>query len=538
MKMPKTLETFKRNDAWILGGIALLMASSVFLVGYENTKMHTRLNERIVKVARKKFDLTASSLPKFANWDFDFETSDVTGPGVTNPGYVPSTTSEGDMRLSSGKWIEHGGFSADEPEMFMALRHFYDPKRIDGGKSYLTNRGTLWEPIANNEKFNPHIDAKEWALTHATNPYRWEEAKGFLKKGIEEKAAAARERLFAQAYRGLGETLHLLADMGCPPHVRNDSHAAPCGYQCRMALGNPDPYEELVTPAQAQELIPDTGGKVLPSLQAELRGAKTAAELFETLSKFTNENFFTGDTIVGTTPYAKDIVPRISGRSAYASPRLESLEYAEDEGTYYKTFEGGQRVKMCKDAGWIWLHAYPYIDQECAASQAAVLLPNVAEAGINLFRLFFPDLQITLGAIKAGMSTPAGWVRHATDDEYKETILYRGTVTLWANHKQVGEVEVGEDGVFTFGDVTIKEGDRIYALITLPGGIFIRSLEQTVSAGGSCAGGIPDGDVCKDNICYSCNGETQELTQILDCNPPKEKGCEMDPVIGCKCVGM
>jgi hypothetical protein len=95
------------------------------------------------------------------------------------------------------------------------------------------------------------------------------------------------------------------------------------------------------------------------------------------------------------------------------------------------------------------------------------------------------DASLIHGNDGGRIASPAQ--RSKTEEEYKETILYRGTVTLWANHKQVGQVEVGEDGIFTFQDVTIKEGDKIYALISLPGGIFIRSLEQAVSAGGSCA---------------------------------------------------
>ena len=82
----------------------------------------------------------------------------------------------------------------------------------------------------------PDLDAKRWALTGAPgdgrvpNVYCWDRGRDYFTAAftgrLEGKMLAPvdRERLYAQSWRALGETAHLLADMTCIPHVRNDSH--------------------------------------------------------------------------------------------------------------------------------------------------------------------------------------------------------------------------------------------------------------------------------------------------------------------------
>jgi len=60
----------------------------------------------------------------------------------------------------------HGcGHTADEPELYSSLRHFYDPKAVNSGKSFLTDHvNTFIEAMAGKVITDPEMDAREWAI--------------------------------------------------------------------------------------------------------------------------------------------------------------------------------------------------------------------------------------------------------------------------------------------------------------------------------------------------------------------------------------
>jgi hypothetical protein len=147
--------------------------------------------------------------------------------------------------------ITEGGYSADEPNLYVSVKHFYDPMALSG-KHELTDQSSLHglEYVA--------IPATEWALTRAENPYSLHNAMLNYKKSMEipsdsqvaEIPATGDERDFAgtptsveemrsmylgKALRGLGEVMHLVADMTQPAHVRNDSHPK---YEIRAGVTN------------------------------------------------------------------------------------------------------------------------------------------------------------------------------------------------------------------------------------------------------------------------------------------------------------
>ncbi len=141
-------------------------------------------------------------------------------------------------------WVIDGGYSADEPEGTMALCHFYDPTQPQG-KRYLTDQQSMVKVLSqyNSEYKNPGIDAVQWAFhgdqygTVFDQQYSWDQGKSSLKKALE--SPDPNNVNYGKAWRSLGETMHLMADMTVPAHVRNDGHAA--------ALNDPDPYESSTT---------------------------------------------------------------------------------------------------------------------------------------------------------------------------------------------------------------------------------------------------------------------------------------------------
>ena len=289
-----------------------------------------------------------------------------------------------------------------------------------------------------------------------------------MRKALAEEDEAVRDGYMAHAWRCLGETLHLVADMGCPVHVRNDSHADVAGWQYRRALGDPDPYEVMVTAAMASTYATGTAD---PALKSTCRGADKAETIFDALATFTNENFFSNQTTSGVG--VKKFDPVIKGRPAYPSPKLEDLSYDALDFTFYKTFPGGQRVKMCKDRSYWYFRGSPYIDIDCVESQASVLMPNIMEAGANVMRLFIPRLKVNVSEAKID-GTVKGSVAHLSTTEYTSTATCRGEIRILVKNNIVGEGMLSSDGSFELTGVNLEKDDEVIAEYRV-GGIYVRS---------------------------------------------------------------
>ncbi|MDD9303989.1 MAG: hypothetical protein HUK40_17240 [Desulfobacter sp.] len=162
----------------------------------------------------------------------------------------------GNKKLTFADWLIEGGFSADEPEIWMGLRHFFDP--ITG--LYLTDFSHDWTTTIGNETVKrltgrPEMDARTWALVGPAknnfkpNPWTWEKGIGYMQKALAcTDSPGKKDDLYAAAWRCLGETMHLMVDMTVPAHVRNDSH--PGIWDKKNGLA-PDPYEDFAN----EELI-------------------------------------------------------------------------------------------------------------------------------------------------------------------------------------------------------------------------------------------------------------------------------------------
>lgn len=465
-----------KNLIVLLAGFSTYVALHFALISYENTKAHTTFNSDFIKYLE---ELLSTEDP--FSLGFQLKLTDnlnkIKSPGVTNQGFFESTTGESELSLTPAEWIAHGGMSADEPEVPAAVRHFYDPTGIKDGKKYLSNRGTYWEGFYP----NPGIDAIEWALGDTPNgeANKWSAKNGklYMLQAIQEPDPQKKRQLLAKAWRCFGEVLHNLADMACPPHVRNDSHAAPLGLSWGWAFGSPDPYEELFNPlwiAKYAKSEPD------PSLWENLQRAKTIREVHEKLASFTNSNFFSGETISGK-GYS-DIKP-LNGEKAYSSPKLENLEYVEEEFTFYKVFPSGRRVKMAKDKGYFNSifrnRGYPYIDKECVESQASELIPNFIRSAMKDFALFLPPIQVTIEKIDFENGRITGTVKTFKTEEYPNEVSYNGEVFVLIDSKtyKVNCIDGNFEAVSTKSE--IEKAKKIYAYIDFNGVNFYSVQQQS-----------------------------------------------------------
>jgi hypothetical protein len=420
----------------IIAGFLTYSALHMAILGYGNQVAHPAINEGIANFIENLF--LSEPIDNINIVLSDKSYNKLKGPGISNLGLWDYTTSETEMNLCPKEWIKHGGMSADEPEVQAAVRHFYDPLALNGQK-YLTNRGTYWEGLYP----NPGINAIDWAIgdnsSGASNKWSWTKGKEYFVEALETDNEQKRGELMAKAWRCLGETLHNTADMGCPPHVRNDSHAAPAGLSWGWAFGSPDPYEELFN---ASWVAAFGGNKVEDSFQESIFDCETAREVNEKLAAFTNANFFTNETISGMG--VKTIKSSYGGKD-YPSPKLDNLEYIEEEFTFYKTFPSGNRVKMCKDKSYFSFRGYPYIDEACAKSQAQELIPKIQICGAKILALFIPEMVVSINEIDNDGNVK-GEVRSVTKEEYKEDIKYNGKVQFWVGAKLI--YFTCKDGIF------------------------------------------------------------------------------------------
>lgn len=418
--------------------LALSLAPPV-LLGYDNQGPHQMINRLALRILwetyrhRPEMKLYAFTGPEASRplrgesvvqkgdlyeWDQQWF---LTLAGVFKP------MKPGDKAMSYSEWIEEGGFTADEPEMWQALRHFYDPT-APVGKRRLTDfkDWNLWAARNAGRLFTnmPRLDAVAWAVegpadgSFKPNEYSWNRGVEFMRRAcFSQESPADKDRLFAAAWRSLGETLHLLADMTVPAHVRNDSHPGLglvplIGVTDRWGSLKKDPYESTleanVIRADIYDLLAGNSHPTLDLLRRFLDPALAEAidaipdredpgapernirGLFHALALYTNRNFFSQDTFSGTLE-GTAIAPA-NKMPAYASPRLEDCP---PDGNYrVREIPGAGKTLMgVKDrlstSGWS-------VSRAVAVSQGRVLIPAALYAGAKLLDWFIPRFEVAV----------------------------------------------------------------------------------------------------------------------------------------------
>jgi hypothetical protein len=231
-------------------------------------------------------------------------------------------------------------------------------------------------------------------------------------------------------------------------------------------------------------------------------GLKTAVtktqkfeDIFESLAIFTNERFYSGGTI-NTDRYK----PKIRSDNPYLNPMMTEAEYNKSEYTYYKTYEGNVKVKMCKDKvplpfsfifGKDSTRGRPYLDYDCVESMAAAIMPNVAEAGANVIRLFVPSLKMEITEAKPDsggiIRGKVSYTLPSADDEYfglfDSENFYNGPVSLFINGNDTKIKVDAKKNKFEFkldGKVKDLKKDDLAVTKLEFGGIVLKSDEKKV----------------------------------------------------------
>lgn len=486
--------------------ILTLLAVWALFVGYGNQKNHPTINKFIVKAFLEKNNKGNFSMKKFKLYEFKLDRVKLRGnyiskTGLFNPSeidridkdmanwlYGETTYTEDIGDKTPLDWIAHGGYSADVPEVPASFRHFYDPTRPDGEKHLTDDVNSKLLNLIQKILTNPNTDGVAWAVGQAgaygvlEHNYTWENGKVFIKGALEEKDSEKRKALMAKAWRSLGETLHMIADNGCPSHVRNDAHPS-IPFRTMSYFGNPDTYEEMMDELQKNNygaLDEFQSGKVDPDLAMKLEKSTTIKDVAHKLAVFTNENFFTDETISGTDWKGNVVKPITHPNYVYSSPKLSAANYSNN---YYRRNVGNKEVLLCTDTWFFKKYAisktYPYLDEACVKSMASALIPAIKEAGLHAIRLYIPDLNVKITSLSEDGSI-SGEIIHKTDKEYTKAIRYNGPVVIkTATLDELGKFDA-RDGRFS-GKITPVDNAYIHAEIEF-GGVFVKSEQKRMQA--------------------------------------------------------
>ncbi len=348
-------------------------------------------------------------------------------------------------------WIVEGGFTADEPELYNSFRHFYDPVQADG-VPYLTDHlkeldyvyrtaifAVTRSPFAAfTSSVNPRVDARDWAVNGTQNngirpnEYSWKEGALAMAQGFADKTSN-KNKLFAKSWRALGETMHLIADMTCVPHVRNDSHPGRAIYDY-IGLGNADanlgllrndPYELLCIPRVAEAA---GAGALVSNMKPFIANATDPMDLFDKVARFTNRRFFSADTISGS--FRGQDFHNANGRPDYEAPKLENLNFDEDSGYFYGDFDG-VKVSLAHrtwlgEQGWGEPMNRIAISYESVREQAGILIPIAIAANVRLIDWYVPRVEIKLDAFDRDKKILTGLVKHTPYGAQTKELFYSG----------------------------------------------------------------------------------------------------------------
>lgn len=319
-------------------------------------------------------------------------------PGLSKlPFTAKCTYQDGRVKQPFAWWIYEGGYGADEPEWYMSLRHFYDPahksRNADGQLvSYLTDdlNGYLAPFFMG---YNPAMNAKQWALDDS--PYSLKQCDESLGRAFGTAPSLPAKQLhFGAAWRGIGESMHLLADMTVPAHVRNDSHPDKAGRWSEDLVNlKGDAYEKYVTAKVVYEWAKD--GYYDEGLAKKISAANDADQLFDLVAKYTNSSFFSLDTISGVDAVTREQVNSFNAQPNYDSPKLDGYKFTEgdkNDGSGFYSDKYGTDVAYRRSDG-------KYSLEPVVSTQAKRLIPIAIMANAKLIDLCVPRIGVSLGGI-------------------------------------------------------------------------------------------------------------------------------------------
>lgn len=447
-------------------------------------------------LALEKYIKQATSDPLLSKYDFNNDTLKVNGPTIGDPDlFRPGRE---DKMETFRWWVTEGGYTADEPELYASFRHFYDPRYAEMGRPpYLTDHldeaGAYFKALAAllvatghpisaaslaEIGRNPEVDARDWAINGTAqvgwgeNDYSWNKGLEAMRRAFASTDAVEKSKSFAQAWRALGETMHLLGDMTCPPHVRNDSHPA-FAFDWRQLppeLRNPNPNEGFLKGDAYetwgdQKVIEAVGHlPVETEMQDYLNNSRDPLDLFDRVALFTNASVFSTETISGLDASGSEI-HSANGMPDYPSPQLDPKQYDSKTGFYTKRI--GEQDVCLAHASWLseigWGSAHPRITYRCVLSQAELLVPVAVAGNTKLIEWFVPRVKVEITDVDVQNRAARGTFTHEPTGAYQKAVTFNTAAGAFNRFYLNGMVQNWDDYQLKIeaGVLTVTYGNKV-----------------------------------------------------------------------------
>lgn len=526
---------FKYKILGCILAIAVIFNSPAGLVYAWEQDAHELINQNAIRVFNESYAKSSKYERAYVNFD-----RFVTAPAVTVSGKFSQTYYQHWFLRRASEHIVHGGFSADEPHVYVSVKHFYDPLALSGvhelTDQYYLHGWHIYEAVP----------ATDWALYRVDNPYclkmamlnyqhslqiPWDApvrnipALGDFRdlEGNPEDLDEMRSMYAGKAMRGLGEVLHMVGDMTQPAHVRNDAHPR---YEIT---------EQAITGNVASVLVrhPRLDGLNLSSF-----GDRTL-DLMDGIARWTNANFYSEDTIADA---QMNITPR-NRQIPYSSPQLSNMDRRIHDRhiTWFQNF-GGRDIPMVRMLMGVFYDSYQ-ITEEFAIEQGRVLIPLAVAACAKTIDNFFPTLKVTQtiteqppdkeiledaedqGAEELRQFSFNSVVTHETanDPEWRHmgiTIRYSGPGEIWRTRnyrpEKIADVDFKNGNIVRYQDPATGEMVNGTPVFWMPIGS-----ERKVKLGGEAVDYVIEMD---DSLYTVIHGGVQILSSeeyIFERTPPK-----------------
>lgn len=432
-------------------------------MAYNNIGVHSEIN----KMAIDNFENV------WMNNDVYLKYASIDGRAVSGEAWDPEDGTEFSDTYMLGKtisvekektlkeWIIDGGFSADEPEADQAMVHFYNPLRQP---NYLTDQ---LNDAPGGSIINPQISAYNWAFGTSGNKYSFTLGRKYYKDAL--ASTDPDNKNYGNAWRSVGETMHLMSDMTVPAHVRNDGHAP--------HLGLWDPYEYF-TDTTDIDLYGTTGTAAtgFGNYRHTYPGEGNIDSLMTDVATYTNTHFFSKDTVP---MYQQDTTN--NGEQAFSKPTL-TID-PKFTGYYTGTVEG-KSIPMARQSmtGWIWDTPSITVDQTVCNAQREILIPTAIKSSTAVLDAFLPRFEVKINKAtydpETDLTTIDGGLKLIPTEVWpkEDELVVRNGATVIVEDAATGEMteyavtcKSNENLNTIKGTVEAYPGDTIYLVYDLGG---------------------------------------------------------------------
>lgn len=375
----------KRKSAFFILGVSILLYGHLAFSLEVDT--HESINERLAKGTFNGF-----SLDNYLKNNLGFRN-----------GVFEKVNGDEVFKLT-----KEGGRYEDKPEWSIipyrrSVNHFHNPVTEEGFSGFFFGEILTGDSIINWAQ-------KPLGTQSPGGYYSWHDVRDYYYKAITVIDKTAKEKYFAQTFRGLGQLMHLVQDTSVPSHTRNDTHVLP-DYEVWVRKNHEFVQKDPVSFSKAILKIPASGLPITNIFDTNQYGGKNpeiTAGTYIGLTEYTNANFFSEDTI-----NSKDFsYPKLDENTPVVErPYWSVLNQPYIRKYYFKSCcgetNGGKGYLLAAvDYNDYWRKKspinlgergkIPVLDSNVYRDYASLLLPRAVGYSAGLLEYFFRgNLQVT-----------------------------------------------------------------------------------------------------------------------------------------------